>query len=136
MANLLMIDDNPQNQTYLGRIIRLRTDHRFVVAGSGPEGIEKIVAQRPDLIFLDLFIPGIDGFELFKLLRDHPATHSIPIIIHTAVPLDDVTQIRMRRIQCDAFIEFPIEASALVQTIQKALQRNRLGTKKWVPPKA
>ena len=64
MANLLMIDDNPQNQTYLSRIIRLRTDHEFVVAGSGPEGIEKIVDQRPDLIFLDLFIPGIDGFEL------------------------------------------------------------------------
>ena len=136
MANLLMIDDNPQNQTYLSRIIRLRTDHEFAVAGSGPEGIEKIVAQRPDLIFLDLFIPGIDGFELFKLLRDHPATHSIPIIIHTAVPLDDVTQIRMRRIQPDAFIEFPVEASALVQTMEKALQRNRLGTKKWVPPKA
>ena len=136
MANLLMIDDNPQNQTYLSRIIRLRTAHEFAVAGSGPEGIEKIVAQRPDLIFLDLFIPGIDGFELFNLLRDHPATHSIPIIIHTAVPLDDVTQIRMRRIQPDAFIEFPVEASALVQTIEKALQRNRLGTKKWVPPKA
>ena len=136
MANLLMIDDNPQNQTYLSRIIRLRTDHEFAVAGSGPEGIEKIVAQRPDLIFLDLFIPGIDGFEIFKLFRDHPATHSIPIIIHTAVPLDDVTQIRMRRIQPDAFIEFPVEASALVKTIEKGLQRNHLGTKKWVPPKA
>ena len=52
MANLLMIDDNPQNQSYLSRIIRLRTDHEFAVAGSNsPEGIEKIVAQRPDLIF-------------------------------------------------------------------------------------
>ena len=45
MANLLMIDDNPQNQTYLSRIIRLRTDHEFAVAGSGPEGIEKIVIE-------------------------------------------------------------------------------------------
>ena len=52
----------PQNKR-IGSIIRLRTDHNFVVADSGTEGIEKIVAQRPDLIFLDLFIPGIDGFE-------------------------------------------------------------------------
>ena len=136
MAHLLMIDDNPQNQTYLGRIIRLRTKHLFNVASSGPEGIEQIVAKRPDLIFLDLFLPGIDGFELFNLLRNHPATHSMPIIIHSAIPLDDITQIRMRRIQCEAFIEFPVEASVLVHTIGKVLQRNILGTKKWVPPKA
>ncbi len=136
MAHLLMIDDNPQNQIYLSRIIRLRTKHLFNVASSGPEGIEQVVAERPDLIFLDLFLPGIDGFELFNLLRDHPATHSIPIIIHSAIPLDDITQIRMRRIQCDAFIEFPVEASVLVNTIEKVLQTNRLRTKKWIPPKA
>ena len=136
MAHLLMIDDNPQNQRYLGRIIRLRTKHLFYVASSGPEGIEQIVAERPDLIFLDLFLPGIDGFELFNLLRNHPTTHSIPIIIHSAIPLDDITLIRMRRIQCDAFIEFPVEASVLVGTIEKVLQRNHLGTKKWLPPNA
>ena len=58
------------------------------------------------------------------------------IIIHSAIPLDDITQIRMRRIQCDASIEFPVEASVLVRTLEKVLQRNRIGTKKWVPPKA
>ena len=98
MANLLMIDDNPQSQKYLGRIIRHRTSHALVFAGDGPEGIEKIVEQRPDLLFLDLFLPGTDGFELFTTLRNHPATHNVPIIIHAAVPLDDVTQIRLRRI--------------------------------------
>ena len=135
MAHLLMIDDNPQNQTHLGRIIRLRTNHLFKVASSGSEGIEQIVAERPDLIFLDLFLPGIDGFELFSLLRNHPATHSIPIIIHSAIPLDDITQIQIRRIQCDTFIEFPVEASVLVHTIEKVLQGNLLGEKKWVPPR-
>ena len=136
MAYILIIDDNPQNQKYLGRIIRLRTKHLFHVASSGPEGIEQIVSERPDLIFLDLFLPDIDGFELFSLLRDHPATHSIPIIIHSANPLDDITQIRMRRIQCEAFIEFPIEASVLVHTVEEVLKKNLLRTKKWVPPKA
>jgi CheY-like chemotaxis protein len=136
MAHLLIIDDSPQNQKYLERIIRHRTQHDLEFARSGPEGIERIVAQRPDLIFLDLFIPEIDGFELFKILRDHPATHTIPILIHTAVPLDQLTQIRMRRVQCDGFIEFPIEASHLVSLIDKALRRNTSGTRKWIPPKA
>lgn len=136
MAYLLMIDDSPPNQKYLERIIRLRTQHVLDFASSGPEGIEKIVANRPELIFLDLFIPGIDGFELFKILRDHPATHTIPIAIHTAVPLDQITQLRLRRMQCDAFIEFPIEASELQRIIHKALKRNSSGTRKWVPPSA
>ncbi len=136
MAQLLMIDDNPQNQKYIERIIRLRTKHKLDFAASGNEGIEKMVARRPDLIFLDLFIPGIDGFELFKILRDHPATHTIPIVIHTAVPLDQITQIRLRRVQCDAFMEFPIEASELQRIIDTALKRNRSGTQKWIPPRA
>jgi len=136
MAQLLMIDDSPQNQKYMERIIRLRTKHVLDFAKSGPEAIEKIVANRPELIFLDLFIPGIDGFDLFKILRNHPATHTIPIVIHTAVPLDQLTQMRLKRIQCDAFVEFPIEASELARIIQTALKRNSSGTRKWVPPSA
>lgn len=136
MANLLMIDDNPQSQKYLGRIIRHRTSHALVFAGDGPEGIEKIVAQRPDLLFLDLFLPGTDGFELFTTLRNHPATHNVPIIIHAAVPLDDVTQIRLRRITHDGLVEFPIEASELIRLINTALKRNSSQTQKWVPPSA
>ena len=107
----------------MGRIIRLRIKHLFRVASSGAGGIEQIVAKSPDLIFLDLFLPDINGFELFNLLLDHPVTHSIPIMIHSAITLDDITQIRMRRIQCDAFIEFLVETSVLVRTIEKVLQR-------------
>jgi CheY-like chemotaxis protein len=136
MANLLMIDDNPQSQKYLGRIIRHRTSHALVFAGDEPKGIEKIVERRPDLLFLDLFLPGTDGFELFTTLRHHPATHNVPIIIHTAIPFDDVTQIRLRRIPHDGLVEFPIEASELNRLINIALKRNSSQTQKWVPPRA
>ena len=131
-----MIDDNPQSQKYLERIIRHRTSHALAFAGDGAQGIEKIVEQRPELIFLDLFLPGIDGFEFFATLREHPATHNIPIIIHTAVPLDDITQIRLRRMTYDALVEFPIEASELNRIIDTALKRNTSQTRKWTPPRA
>ena len=136
MAHLLMIDDNPQSQKYLERIIRHRTSHALSFANNGPQGIERIVEQRPDLIFLDLFLPGTDSFEFFATLREHPATHNIPILIHTAVPLDDVTQLRLRRITYDGFVEFPIEASELNHIINTALQRNTSQTRKWTPPRA
>ena len=81
------------------------------------------------------FIPG-DGFQLFENLRNHPATGGIPIVIHTAIPLDDVTKIRLRRMQHDGFIEFPIEASELNRTIEIALQRHSTTIRRWIPPKA
>ena len=134
MAHILMIDDNPQNQRYIERIVRHRTHHEIVFAGDSKEGIEKMVARRPDIIFLDLFIPGVDGFDFFKILRRHPATASIPIVIHTAVPLDQITQIRLRRVPFDGFLEFPVEASQLIGAIDRALQRNAGPMRKWVPP--
>ena len=57
----------------------------------------------------------MDGFELFKTLRDHPATADIPIVIHSAVPLDQLTQLRLKRVRNEDYIEFPIEASELQQ---------------------
>ena len=134
MAHILMVDDNPSNQRYIERIIRHRTQHELAFAADSKAAIERIVEKRPDLIFLDLFIPGTDGFEFFKVLRGHPATASIPIVIHTAVPLDQVTQIRMRRVACDAFVEFPVEASELVRIMDTAMQRTAVPIRRWTPP--
>ena len=87
--------------------------------------------RRPNLILIDLFIPGMDGFELFITLRDHPATAAIPIVIHRAVPLDQLTQLRLKRVRNEGYIEFPIEASGLpTGFIANALQRNSPGTPK------
>lgn len=134
MALLLMIDDNPQSCRYVERIVQHRTAHKIVFASTSDEGIEKIVKRRPDLIFLDLFLPGMDGFELFELLRNHPATESIPIVVHTVTPLDQVTELRMKKVRCEGFLEFPIEASELNRVIDIALQRNEISVQKWVPP--
>lgn len=136
MAYLLMIDDNPQSQRYLERIIRLRSKHELAFAASSQEGIESMVRRRPDLIFLDLFIPGMDGFELFRILREHPATREIPIVIHTPVPFDQVTQLKLRRVQADGLLEFPIEASELLHVIEAALDRRGRDVRRWTPPPA
>lgn len=136
MACILVIEDNPQTRRYLERIVRHRSKHQLVFAGTGKEAIEHLVARRPDLIFLDLFVPQTDCFELFGLLRRHPATADIPIVVHTAVPLDPVTQMRVNRMRFEGFVEFPIEASELNRIIATALKRNAVATRKWTPPPA
>lgn len=136
MACILVIEDNPQNRRYLERIIRHRSKHELVFAGNGREAIENLVTRRPDLIFLDLFVPQTDCFEFFALLRRHPATADIPIVIHTAVPLDPLTKMRVARMRFEGFVEFPIEASELNRVIDTALKRNAVPTRKWTPPRA
>lgn len=136
MACILVVEDNPQTRRYLERIIRHRSKHELLFAGTGKEAIEKLVDRRPDLIFLDLFVPQTDCFELFALLRRHPATADIPVVIHTAVPLDPVTQMRVSRMRFEGFVEFPIEASELNRVIATALKRNAVATRRWSPPRA
>ena len=133
MAYILMIDDNPQTQRYIERIIRHRTRHEIDFAGSKDQGIEKMVERRPQVILLDLFIPG-DGFELFEILRKHPATQDIPLVIITAVPFDQITLMRLKRMRYEGLIECPIEASELNRILDIALKRNSIIVRKWEPP--
>lgn len=138
MAYILMIDDNPQSQRYIEKILYYRSEHEMAFASTSPDAVEMIVKRRPDLILLDLFIPGADGLEFYQALRQHPATRTIPIVIHTAVPLDQVTAIRVRemgrRLRYDGFIEFPIDASELNRIIASALKRGSSHVQKWTPP--
>ena len=136
MACILVVEDNPQSRRYLERIIRHRSQHELVFAGTGKEAIDSLVERRPDLIFLDLFVPQTDCFEFFALLRRHPATADIPIVIHTAVPLDPLTKMRVDKMRFEGFVEFPIEAWELNRVIATALKRNALPTRKWTPPPA
>ena len=134
MAYILMIDDNPQNRRYIGKMIHYRSSHEIGFATNANEAIESMVARRPEVILLDLFIPGMDGFELFENLRKHPATESIPVVVHSAIPLDPLTKLRMKRMRTEGFFQFPIDASALNEKLRIALKRNDVLTKKWIPP--
>ncbi len=134
MAYILMIDDNPQNRRYIEKLIHYRSNHEIAFATNANEAIDSMIERRPGVILLDLWIPGMDGFELFENLRKNPATESIPVIIHSAIPLDAVTKLRMKQMRAEGFIEFPIDASALKEKLRIALRRNDPFVKKWIPP--
>ena len=134
MAYILMVDDNPKNRRYIEKLIHYRSNHKIGFATNANEAIESMVERRPEVILLDLWIPGMDGFELFDNLRKNPATESIPVIVHSAIPLDAVTKSHVKRMRAEGFIEFPIDASALKEKLRIALRRNDVLTKKWIPP--
>lgn len=82
-ATLLAVDDNPTNLYLLAEV--LRTEHRVLAARSGQHALVLAAAEpKPDLVLLDVMMPGMDGFQVLAGLRGNPATCEIPVIFVTA----------------------------------------------------
>ena len=80
---LLVVDDQPDIVTYLEALLE-DNGYEVLTAYDGNEGIEKAKEHRPDLIFLDLMMPNIDGWEVLQLLKSNPETEGIPVCLLTA----------------------------------------------------
>ncbi|GHV38815.1 hypothetical protein AGMMS49546_09840 [Spirochaetia bacterium] len=85
--SILVVDDETSNLMVLHKI--LSADYTVFTAKSGEEALSRIEVDAPDLILLDIVMPGIDGFEVLRRLKDAPETKSIPVIIITGLDNDD-----------------------------------------------
>jgi PAS domain S-box-containing protein len=90
LHTLLYVEDNPANLKLVEQIIARQPDIRLLTAVNGNSGIEVARASRPDVILMDINLPGINGFEAMEILRSDPATAHIPVIAISAnaMPLD------------------------------------------------
>ncbi|MDB4261245.1 response regulator [bacterium] len=80
---LLIVDDEPTNIHILSNI--LSEDYEIRAANNGERAIEAAKSQSPDLILLDMIMPGLDGLQVCKLLRENEATKDIPVIFVTSM---------------------------------------------------
>lgn len=117
---ILIIDDRPDNVYYLQS--RLQQENFFVISAfSGPEGIEKAKSEKPDLILLDIMMPGMDGYEVCKILTNDEQTKDIPIILVTAkVDARDVEE--GLKVGAFDYIKKPFDKIELVARINSALR--------------
>jgi DNA-binding response OmpR family regulator len=84
MARILAVDDEP-TITRLVEAALAKNDHTVICAGGGDEALLKARTEKPDLILLDLMMPGMDGHEVHRRLKEDPATADIPIAFLSAV---------------------------------------------------
>jgi len=104
---ILIIDDEERNRKLLDVFVKA-DGHNTLAAAGGKEGIALAASELPDLILLDLMMPGMDGFEVVRWLKGNPATSSIPVIIVSS--LDDVAaHRRMLASGADEFINKPVD---------------------------
>ncbi len=96
----------------------------YEVAGvtDGTEALEEIARNRPDLIVLDIMLPGMDGFEVCRRIRENPETRDIPIVMLTA---KKSTQDYAKGMECgaNAYITKPFKSSKVMDVIEELLKR-------------
>ena len=94
-ASLVLIIDDDESDRYLLKHRLRDSGLEITEASSGAEGIAKALASLPRLIFLDLSMPGMSGFEVWDALKNNPRTKSIAVVIHTSLPLGQIEQQRL-----------------------------------------
>jgi len=121
---ILIVDDELDTLIPLKRALEAE-DYLVVEASSGMEAIEKTRSNHPDLILLDLMMPGMDGFEVCKVLKDDVLTSHIPIIMLTAKgEIDD--KIEGIETGADDYVTKPFDLGELKARIKMILRRTNV----------
>ncbi|HSA84062.1 MAG TPA: response regulator, partial [Patescibacteria group bacterium] len=89
MAKLLIIEDDPFAQRMYQRLFA-HQNHEVIIAGNGKEGFELAVRRLPDLILVDILLPGISGLELLEKLKIEQSTKAIPVFVISNLAGEDV----------------------------------------------
>jgi CheY-like chemotaxis protein len=119
MAKILLIEDNEMNRDMLSRRL-IRRGHEITTAFDGPAGIVSATEARPDLILMDISLPGMDGWEATKVLRSQAETAAIPIIALTAHAMEADRQ-RSLEAGCNDYDTKPVDLARLLVKIDALL---------------
>lgn len=120
---LLIIDDDRASRSMLTELLR-REHYRLEFAENGEVGLEKAPQLQPDLILLDVVMPGIDGFEVCRRLRAHPQLAEVPILMLTALE-DHASRLTGIEAGADDFISKPYRAAELRARVKTVVRLNR-----------
>ncbi len=121
---VLVVDDNAENRDLLVRRLA-RDGHRVAEAADGPTALALAVKQPPDLIMLDLIMPGMNGFEVLTRLKANDATASVPVIMVSALEEAD-SVVRCIEAGAEDFLSKPWDPTILRARVNSTLDRKRL----------
>lgn len=121
MSKILLVEDNEMNRDMLSRRL-LKRGYELVMAMDGEQAIEMAGTEAPDLILMDISLPGLDGWEATRRLKAMPETRSIPIIALTAHAMAGDRE-KCLAAGCDDYDTKPVEFKRLLEKIQGFLDK-------------
>ena len=116
---ILVVEDHEENRRIM-RDLLTHAGYEMLEAVTGEEGLTAAARERPDLILMDIQLPGIDGYEVTRRIKADPALRGIPIIAVTSYALsgDDLKALAAG---CDAYVTKPFSPRALLGKIREHL---------------
>ena len=121
MARVLIVEDNAANMT-LAVFLLQSAGHTVLTATDAEAGLTLARGEQPDLIVMDIQLPGMDGLEATRLLKHEEVTRNIPVIALTALAMKGDEE-RIRAAGCDAYIAKPLRYQEFLTAIAAQLVR-------------
>lgn len=118
---ILVVEDNPLNLE-LTRALLEKLGYSVIAAGTGEEGIECAKSEQPQLILMDLNLPGIDGLTATAMLKAEPTTSHIPVVALTAHAMKGDDE-RVLSAGCDGYLPKPIDTRSFPAAVAGYLRR-------------
>ena len=119
MSTILIVEDNEKNMKLVRDVLQAK-GYETLEAGTGEDGVRLAAERVPDLVLMDIQLPGMNGIDALKALRAEPATAGIPVIALTASVMQQDRQ-EIMSAGFDGFIEKPINLREFLATVQKTL---------------
>lgn len=126
-TRVLIIDDSPTVVALLGRMLR-QNGYRTMEALSAESGLEMARKERPELVFLDIVLPEMDGFAALRRLRHDPDTKAVPVIMISG-NIQATEQFYAQRIGADDFMKKPFTREELFARIERLLDDEHVPTR-------
>ncbi len=124
-STILVVDDTPENLAVLGEL--LRDEYRVLAANNGARALQLACsAPRPDLILLDVMMPGMDGYEVLERLREDASTRDIPVIFVTAMNAQEDEELGLQLGAAD-YIAKPLRARVVLARVRAQLLVKQAG---------
>jgi class 3 adenylate cyclase len=130
-AKVLVVDDTPQNVKLLADLLAAK-GYAVTTAADGKTALQELAADTPDLVLLDVMMPGLSGYDVCRRIREDPKTALLPVVLVTAL---DPQQERVKGIEAgaDDFLSKPINQAELFARVKSLLRIKRLQdeVKRW-----
>ncbi len=121
MKKVLVIDDNPTIVELIKYAVNLQSAYQVLVAYDGVQGLERVYAEHPDCVIIDVKMPRMDGYQLVRCLRGDSRTANTPLIILSAMTRDEDQVIGLLS-GVDEYLTKPFKPSALNAAIERVLR--------------